>query len=79
MGNVFSKFFVSFGMTKKNNGLPAPAELQDSSVEGLGSATCSVKPYKTIASFDISIDEPRYTGAIPDASIKFYPINKKRK
>ena len=28
-------------------------------------------------SFDLSIDEPRYSGAIPDASIKFYPINKK--
>ena len=79
MGNVFSKFFVSFGLPKKNKGLPAPTEFSMGSIEGLDAPNYSVKPYKTIASFDISIDEPRYTGAIPDASIKFYPINKKSK
>lgn len=75
MGNVFSKFFVSFGLVKKNKGLPAPVELNAGAA--LDAPAYSVKPYKTIASFDLSIDEPRYSGAIPDASIKFYPINKK--
>ena len=77
MGNVFSKFFVSFGLAKKNKGLPAPAEDFSALVQGTDAPVYSVKPYKTIASFDLSIDEPRYSGAIPDASIKFYPVNKK--
>ncbi len=77
MGNVFSKFFVSFGLAKKNKGLPAPVETASTVAQGLDAPSYSVKPYKTIASFDLSIDEPKYSGAIPDASIKFYPINKK--
>ena len=73
------KCSISFGMTKKNKGLPAPAEPEMGFVAGVDSPTYSVMPYKTIASFDINIDEPRYSGAIPDASIKFYPLNKKKK
>lgn len=34
--------------------------------------TNAVKP---LASFDISIEKPRYQGAIPEATIKFYPVD----
>ncbi len=77
MGNVFSKFFMSFGLTKKNKGLPAPKEEIPTMAAIMDAPAYSVKPYKTMASFDLNIEEPRYTGAIPNASIKFYPINKK--
>ena len=32
-------------------------------------------PYKTIASFDLNIEKPKYEGALPDATIKFYPLD----
>ena len=31
--------------------------------------------YKTLAMFDLNIENPKYEGAIPDATIKFYPLN----
>ena len=87
MSNVFSKFFMSFGFNKKNKYLPAGSEVDSTATAGVdntavlgsistasGSATAQnvVKP---LASFDISIEKPRYQGAIPDATIKFYPID----
>ncbi len=77
MGNIFSKFFVSWGFGKKNKLLPAPIENKSqesfSNVAGIG---FSEKPYKTLATFDLSIEKPKYVGAVPDATIKFYPLDK---
>ena len=28
--------------------------------------------YKTLATFDLMVDKPKYTGDIPNATIKFY-------
>ena len=28
--------------------------------------------YRTLATFDLKVDEPKYTGDIPKATIKFY-------
>lgn len=28
--------------------------------------------YKTLATFDLTVDKPKYTGDIPNATIKFY-------
>lgn len=83
MANVFSKFFMSIGLTKKSGYLPAPVETSNMVTNATTSTTIykdvanySVKPYQTIASFDLAIEEPKYRGAIPDATIKFYPLDK---
>ena len=88
MSNIFSKFFMSFGFNKKNKYLPAGSEniQATSTVAGLNTsavigsvpvtgATESSNTVKPLASFDISIEKPRYQGAIPEATIKFYPID----
>lgn len=86
MSNIFSKFFMSFGFSKKNKYLPAGSEAQSSSANVLNTdAVVGTVPaaignipqntVKPLASFDISIEKPRYQGAIPDATIKFYPID----
>lgn len=90
MSNIFSKFFMSFGFNKKNKYLPAGSEVEtDSVVSGLNAGTVmgSVaaaggigsagiqNATKPLASFDLSIEKPRYQGAIPEATIKFYPVD----
>ena len=87
MSNIFSKFFMSFGFNKKNKYLPAGSEVENVSVvagSNTGVVVDSVSviggteaqnTVKPLASFDISIEKPRYQGAIPDATIKFYPID----
>ena len=80
MSNLFSKFFVSFGQGKKNKYLPAPGEnaynsLMEPFISKKGEVVYSAKPYKTIATFDLQVNEPRYSGEIPEATIKFYPEN----
>ena len=87
MSNIFSKFFMSFGFNKKNKYLPAGSEVETASVAtdlntsavvgsipvaGDNMAQSAVKP---LASFDLSIEKPRYQGAIPEATIKFYPVD----
>lgn len=74
MSNIFSKFFVSFGFNKKSKYLPAPDEGIPFSAE-LNNAEYTIKPYKTLASFDLKLQAPEYKGAIPDATIKFYPLD----
>ena len=32
--------------------------------------------YRTLAMFDLKIEAPKYEGAVPDATIKFYPLSK---
>ena len=71
---IFSKFFVSFG-SNKNKYLPAPFEKSNTDLLIGDTAGCLATPYKTIASFDLNFETPKYVGAIPDATIKFYPID----
>jgi hypothetical protein len=90
MGNIFSKFFMSFGLNK-NKYLPAGTEDVNTSatVDLANSANNTVvaamrnaakasnisKTSKTLASFDLSIEKPKFEGAIPEATIKFYPLD----
>ncbi len=87
MGNIFSKFFMSFGFNK-NKYLPAGTE-EMASFEPVNSANNTVvtamrnaakasntgKPIKTLASFDLNIEKPKFEGAVPEATIKFYPLD----
>ncbi len=72
MSNIFSKFFMSFGFNK-NKYLPAGTEemsIPTPTVSNMNSNTV-----KTLASFDLNIERPKYEGAIPEATIKFYPLD----
>ena len=87
MGNIFSKFFMSFGLNK-NKYLPAGTE-DFTSFEPVNSANNTVvaamrnaakasninQSIKTLASFDLNIEKPRFEGAVPEATIKFYPLD----
>lgn len=81
MGNVFSKFFMSFGF-KKNKYLPA-GNVEDATISMANSAqietsytaNATYKSFKPLATFDLNIEKPRYEGAIPEATIKFYPLD----
>lgn len=70
---LFSKLGIIFKSNKKSNTyLPeavCPVTYTDETT------TCTTSTYKTIASFDLNIEKPRYDGAIPDATIKFYPLD----
>ena len=35
----------------------------------------TVTPYKTLATFELQVNKPKYSGDIPEASIKFYPLD----
>lgn len=82
MGNIFSKFFMSFGF-KKNKYLPA-GNIEESATSMTKKApydgkyaetNASSSVFKPLATFDLNIEKPRYEGAIPDATIKFYPLD----
>lgn len=70
---IFSKLAITFKSSKKNNVcLPVteePISISEDSIK------CTAKSYKTIASFDLNIEKPKYEGALPDATIKFYPLD----
>lgn len=70
---IFSKLAITFKSNKKSNALlpeaVAPLSVLDDSIK------CTTSPYKTIASFDLNIEKPKYDGAVPDATIKFYPLD----
>ena len=70
---LFSKLAITFKQNKKSNTyLPEAVSPVTCTNE---STTCATSPYKTIASFDLNIEKPKYDGAIPDATIKFYPLD----
>lgn len=70
---IFSKLAVTFKNNKKSNAyLPI---MEDAVYISENSIKCATKPYKTIASFELSIEEPKYEGAVPNATIKFYPLD----
>lgn len=64
---LFDRFSlpVSF-LKKKNLYISAP---ETSPVLG------TITPYKTLATFELKVDKPKYSGDIPEASIKFYPLD----
>ena len=70
---IFSKLAITFSKNKKNSVcLPVteePITISEDSIK------CTAKSYKTIASFDLNIEKPKYEGALPDATIKFYPLD----
>lgn len=64
---LFDKFSIPTNFFKKKNlYISAPSESPI-----LGTTT----PYKTLATFELQINKPKYSGDIPDASIKFYPLD----
>lgn len=71
---IFSKFFVSFG-TNKNKYLPAPLDNSSTNLSTGDDMGYAVTSYKTLASFDLNLEAPKYVGAVPDATIKFYPLD----
>ena len=70
---IFSKLAVTFKQNKKDS-VYLPITEEPISISG-DSIKCTTKPYKTIASFDLNIEKPKYEGALPDATIKFYPLD----
>jgi hypothetical protein len=70
---LFTKIpFLNFNKKSKIAFLPTPVQPVVATTNTL---KCSTIPYKTLASFDLKVESPRYEGAIPDATIKFYPID----
>ena len=70
---IFSKLAITFKSNKKSNTYLPEAETPLLVTED--SIKCATTSYKTIASFDLNIEKPRYDGAVPDATIKFYPLD----
>ena len=70
---LFSKLAIVFNSNKKSNKCLPEAIMPLSVMED--SIRCTASPYKTIASFDLNIEKPKYEGAVPDATIKFYPLD----
>lgn len=64
---LFEKFSLPISFTKKKTlGISAPVE---SPILG------QTMPYKTIATFDLKVEKPKYIGDIPEATVKFYPLD----
>lgn len=70
---LFSKLAITFKSNKKSNECLPEAVAPLSVVED--SVKCATSSYKTIASFDLNIEKPKFEGAVPDATIKFYPLD----
>ena len=70
---LFSKLAITFKSNKKNNECLPEAVMPLSVMED--SVKCTTSSYKTIATFDLNIEKPRFEGAVPDATIKFYPLD----
>ena len=64
---LFEKFSLPISFTKKKTlGISASIE---SPILG------QTIPYKTIATFDLKVEKPKYVGDIPEATVKFYPLD----
>ena len=61
---LFSKFSIPNYFSKKK-----PYELAETTYSPIIGQASS---YKTLATFDLKVDKPKYTGDIPNATIKFY-------
>ena len=64
---LFERFSLPISFSKKKTlGISAPIE---SPILG------QTMPYKTLATFDLKVDKPKYIGDIPEATVKFYPLD----
>lgn len=70
---LFSKLAITFKSKKKSSAYLPEAVVPLSVMED--SVKCTTSSYKTIASFDLNIEKPKFEGAVPDATIKFYPLD----
>ncbi len=65
--SFLEKFSLPISFTKKKVlGISAPTE---SPIMG------QTIPYKTLATFDLTVEKPKYLGDIPEATVKFYPLD----
>ena len=71
---LFEKLSISFGGLKKNHISMLPS-VEEPVVVCKNAIKCSSYPYKTLATFDLNVGKPRYPGDIPEATIKFYPLD----
>ncbi|MBQ9314178.1 MAG: hypothetical protein IJ220_04140 [Clostridia bacterium] len=72
--SFFKKFGITFG-NKKNKLLPeSKINFKENIIEPTIFAQTDNSAFKTLATFDINVEPPKYEGAIPEATIKFYPL-----
>ena len=71
---LFEKLSVSLGFNKRSQ-LSFLPSANDPVIVTKNGVKCTTYPYKTLASFDLNVEKPRYEGAIPEATIKFYPLD----
>lgn len=69
--SFLKKFGIIFG-NKKNKLLPEP--VNNINATNTAFLASDATTYKTIAMFDLNLESPKYEGAIPEATIKFYPL-----
>ena len=70
----FEKFGIKFG-NKKNKLLPESSiNFKTNIIEPTIFKTTDSDAYKTLATFDLTVESPKYEGAIPEATVKFYPL-----
>lgn len=69
--SFLKKFGIIFG-NKKNKLLPEP--VKNVTTENASFLASDATTYRTIAMFDLELESPKYEGAVPEATIKFYPL-----
>ena len=66
------KFGITFG-NKKNKLLPESSiKFESNAIEPTIFSPTDASAFKTLATFDINLEKPKYEGAIPEATVKFY-------
>lgn len=72
--SFFEKFFLPLG-SKKNKLLPETTKVNKLNViEPTAFSQTDNTAFRTLATFDLNVESPKYEGAIPEATIKFYPL-----
>ena len=72
--SFLKKFGITFG-SKKNKYLPeAVKTVSNEDIASNLILPSDESAYKTIAMFDLKLESPKYEGAIPEATVKFYPL-----
>lgn len=72
--SFLKKFGITFG-NKKNKMLPESSiRFDTNTIEPTIFSPTDNSAYRTLATFDLNVESPKYEGAIPEATIKFYPL-----
>ena len=75
--SFLKRFGITFG-SKKNKYLPEAKNACEAKVvttlEPTAFKTTDINACKTLAIFDLNLESPKYEGAIPEATVKFYPL-----